>query len=1047
MRKLVVLLLPLLFVSLLFATIEDDRALFSAYVKPNIMIEFDNSGSMNNLVIPSSLGLSYDSEQEYVGYYYSNRIYFFSSGWRRIRRADGSRIYIYIPRTDCGYSTRISGNFLNWYANYATDEERDTYNDWAQDDTQPHTRIQVAKKVLIDIINESTDFKLGIMRFTYSNGGSIVSPIVDLADESARQSLINSVNSICANTWTPLAETLQDIYAYYKGWLGYASPVQHWCQKNFVIVITDGQSTMDTTSQGWNTPEGVDLFGHDWDQDGHDPRNNPDCDYNECYYESSYYGSDYLDDIAYYLFHHDLFPGLEDVQNIITYTIGFAISHALLQDTAENGGGLYFVAEDYEELLTSLRKTIADIIRRSQSYAPIGAPKKTTVFEDFKRIGFFSWFLPLEESPIWEGHLEAYPLDEEGNFPTLGSDGEGELDRTKMLWDAGEKLRDKNPLDRWDSIYTYFYENQPVISEAVPATGGGGPGVGLLRRLFDVPPENARAVMRTILRYLAGCQADISDPASPSFDCSVTRWKLGDIFHSNLVLVGEPFYFMRYIYPDYAEFYEQWKNRTPLVYVGANDGVLHAIRVIDGEEVKAFLPTNVIPKLKNWLLDKTWDYFVDGSITGIDIKRYDESKSWQDQEWMSAIFFGLRQGGERYYAIDVTDPQADWSETKNVLWEFPAAPPVDDIPCRAFVGRQGGDISKYCLNQRKRYWKGQFWTPFMGQTWGRPRIGIIRYTEGGETKKLFAAFLTGGYPAQVDYQQWSETDKGAALFIVNATTGQIIKAFVKSQPEIRVGNRTFHPTDNYEIVEELHPLVGTPTPVDLDRDGDIDAVYVGDVKGVIWKVDLSSMDPDDWQMGKLAELGEDQNIFLQVVVAYDNCGRRWVYAGTGRRDKPLLKGYTWGFYGIKDVQGIPDEPIRVEDLQDISAIISGIKVKENVNAAGWKLYFPEDGEKLFTDPVVIGKIYFTTLSPQESGDPCVPGGKMYVYEITQTCGGGDYAGERTPGRIAGGGVLSMGEYKIYILSETPGSLEFRKQETLTVPGAFGPVYWRIVHGE
>ncbi|NIO03074.1 MAG: pilus assembly protein, partial [Proteobacteria bacterium] len=119
-----------------------------------------------------------------------------------------------------------------------------------------------------------------------------------------RSDLHTAIGGISADTWTPLAETLYEAGLYFEGkasffnaGVTYTSPITDWCQKSYIIVITDGLSTQDRnpvlTTIGNNG---------DTDGDGVDPGTYPDD------------GSDYLDDVAKYLYDIDLRADLDDKQ-------------------------------------------------------------------------------------------------------------------------------------------------------------------------------------------------------------------------------------------------------------------------------------------------------------------------------------------------------------------------------------------------------------------------------------------------------------------------------------------------------------------------------------------------------------------------------------------------------------------------------------------------------------------------------------------------------------------------------------------------------------
>ncbi len=1047
----------------------DDRVFFTMHAKPNLLFILDNSGSMRTRDVPATC-----------------------TDFETYTTSDGYATYTFGCRHDV---TR---------------------------------RREAAKRAFIELSDEfRNDLNIGLMDFLYmaGSGGKVEYPISDISDPAycsgsgctdTRHSLWDTVYNMSFDTWTPLAETLDTAYWYFKnreGGLPFPSgrcvreedkcthsPIKYWCQKNFVILLTDGSPTADNFncdsglgSSGYYEPKIPPLQG-DWCPGGPD-HYDIDGDANTNDRKSDCYGygcySDLLNDVAYYVHNTDLRTDMEDMQNLTVYTVALrGGDSALLQSAATNGGGLYFNAQNYDELVESLRQAIQSILEKALSFAPISPPKRISSTE---RYGFISWFLPKGKRKIWEGHQEAYELNENGEF-YLDPDGHP----IHRLWDAGEVwtnyLKNKNLSTRSQrrnvlrSFFTFTYAkttNLGDIKDEIPWK--------YLKKLYRIPsPYNAKKEnVYSINSSLLGCKISPSaDTLAVQCDTSSSEyWAHGDVFHSNVVLVSSPFLFLKYL-PDYgakyAEFYDEWKDRTPLLYYGTNDGTLRAVTVEDsdiggqnysaGMTVRAFVPTNTLPTLTRTAINNAWDYFVDGFITAKDIRINDTTKPFSERPFMTLLTFGLRQGGKRYYAMDVTDPDKNLSEDDagngfgRVLWEFPAIPEFQKINCSKYWSDVGGPslgqggppyFQEICLpSPYGRYWKGIYWVQFMGQTWARPKVGLI----GLDNDKIYAVVVTGGYPSDYEPSQWNSTDQGAGLFILDASSGDVIKAFVRSVPtaKVRKGNQFVYihpPQELYEEVPGLGAVVATPTLVDLNSDGMVDTIYVGDLKGNIWKVDISSPDKDNWHMGKLAELGEDQPIFQRVVVANDSCGRRWVFAGSGRRDEPLNTDETWHMVGIVDPTGLPSSPISMGDLQDISSVLTEVSdVFDENNSpptttlssqAGWKIAFPEFGEKLFDDPIAFGDLYFSTYTPSLTGitDPCSSGGTMRTYRITIPGCGGDVAATRQEGRIGGGGVSSLGGYEIYITGSSPGSKEIIGQKQLSLPSTFGPIYWRLKHEE
>lgn len=410
-------LLLLLWAGKAFAHDTDLYAASGEGVEPNILIIFDNSGSMNDEV----QAYFYDPTITYEGLVVptANRdtVYYLSRAgqWILFKNTIGevscatarttltSQGHYEGPTSSTCRSNNLSlrtGNYRNYLVSIGGSE------------TLP--KLTIAKTVINDFLNTVQGVRIGFMIFnrvvtingiSETEGGRIQSAIKSL--EGNRASLTTDVNNIVAETWTPLAETLYEAGLYFKGGpsyfnpgVVYTSPIQYYCQRNYVIIITDGESTRDRNSILASAIK-------DYDHDGLEPG-----------YINDMYGTHYLDDVAKYLYETDLSSSFEGQQNILTYTIGFTISSDLLESTAAQGHGKYFYSSNAQSLSNSFQNIIDDILAKASSFVapivPISRMERTSAGDKI----YLALFKPNKDG-MWSGNIKKYGVAQQNN-PSKG---------------------------------------------------------------------------------------------------------------------------------------------------------------------------------------------------------------------------------------------------------------------------------------------------------------------------------------------------------------------------------------------------------------------------------------------------------------------------------------------------------------------------------------------------------------------------------------------------------------------------------------------------
>ncbi|MDE2461800.1 MAG: hypothetical protein KGL98_11230, partial [Gammaproteobacteria bacterium] len=241
--------------------------------------------------------------------------------------------------------------------------------------------------------------------------------------------------------------------------------------------------------------------------------------------------------------------------------------------------------------------------------------------------------------------------------------------------------------------------------------------------------------------------------------------------------------------PTYNSFVTANQSRTPMLYVGANDGMLHAISANTGDEKFAFIPNGVFANLAN-LTSTTFNlahqFFVDGSPSAGDVR-------FSDGSWHTVLVGGLNDGGQSIYALDVTHPATVTTETglaSNALWEFTDAT--------------------------------------LGLTYSRPVVALTNVTSVTNANPYgFLVFFGSGY---------NNSDGNDYLYAVNPKTGKLI-AKINLCAQVPGTCLTTIPN-------------GLSSPVVVNSGGNVsqpvDTVYAGDLQGNLWKINVGNANPATW---------------------------------------------------------------------------------------------------------------------------------------------------------------------------------------------------------
>jgi type IV pilus assembly protein PilY1 len=677
-----------------------------------------------------------------------------------------------------------------------------------------------------------------------------------------KTAIINAVNSMELESGTPLGEQLRDAGLYYKGQFGFPSPIQFGCQPNFVIIVSDGMQNGKLKVQEEATNR-------------------------------------YTQDHA---------SALAGTQNVIVHTVGFSIDPAeraqaldVLQQAATNGAGSFYTADNSVQLERALHDAIRQIIAATFSFTPPVIPATSTTGSTKAYIASFK---SDPSRPFWHGFLKAYQRDSNGLVPV---DSNGVPLDSALVWEAGQRLSEKSSGSR--RIYTTVGGSWQDFTKSNTA---------ITPTLLGVSTSADRD---KVIDFIRGIDAFDEDA-----DGNVTEeraWKLGDIFHSSPVLVSPPF--SPSTDSSYVAFKEAMVKRTTVLITGANDGMIHAFRESDGEELWAFIPLDILGRLKDLTVRSgEHSFYLDSSPIAVDIKI--------GGNWRTIVVFGERRGGKSYHALDVTD-----TTNPSFLWTF--------------------TDSK------------------MGESWSEPAIGKVKMPDGTEK---FVAFVGGGYDTA------QNNNSGKAFFVIDLATGAKLWEYFKDGPAddrqhmnfSLAANPTAADLNNDGFIDSVYidDIGGQLWKFDVTA-GTLSGGLVTNWAGKR----LFAAAPSQANPPPVGEYYPAQAIYAPPALAFDANGNLWVFFGTGDRNHPNNTSAN-RFYGVKDNTTMTNGSALTESsLVDVTSGTGTV-------VQGWFFRLAGDEKVVAAADVFAKTVFFSTFTPTSAVACGSGGGTAKLYAVNMLTG-------------------------------------------------------------
>lgn len=597
----------------------------------------------------------------------------------------------------------------------------------------------------------------------------------------------------------------------------------------------------------------------------------------------------------------------------------------------------YFLASEPDKMLTGIQDVFSFI--SSNNGALSGSTASNTLMTSSQSKSYI--FQSGYETPEWFGTLRKREVHRSNNGTISIA--------TTALWEAGELLTKKSPDERRIFVgqrddsgtfgsTTFLWSNlnqaQKNLLHQVPYAHNKHDNLGEQR-----------------LDYLRGKRSD-----NDRF--RTQPYVLGDIVNSAPVFVGAASSQIQDA--NYHTFYTASLKRKHAIYVGANDGMLHAFDETNGNELFAYIPDAVVKDLGK-LTSRQYVHqsYVDGGIT------VGEAMT-ANQQWKSVLVSGMGGKTRGVFALDVTDPVN--MPGSPALWEF--------------TDRDDADI---------------------GHVVGMPAIAkfTTHIAQNGTPTYRYFAVVSSGLNNYVNDNSNNNANGDGFIFLLALDK--------KPATQWVLGNNYFKwkaPIQNPQRPNSL----GAPTIV-TSAQGAVDVIYAGDLQGNVWRFDFSRV-ARNLSMAQLINntshrrilfsARDNRNIPQPVTtrpkVVYGSDGGYMVLFGTGKNielhDASASTFSTQTFYALLDnrTSSIPGrQALQVRTAEPVNGgehlLIKGAHFTYGSTAntkRGWYLDFPSSmttGERSVTEAATLyGTVFFNTLIPAR--DLCSTGsGRQYQLDL------------------------------------------------------------------
>jgi type IV pilus assembly protein PilY1 len=746
----------------------------------------------------------------------------------------------------------------------------------------------------------------------------------------------------------------------------YISPITEQCQKTGIVLLTDGDPSRNDVDYGrtssGNAASPYDIREMIASADASITRNDVSCDDYSAAFGASPMGYTYANcgkELAEFLHNEDQVSSLAGT-TVDTYAIGFGLTGPVatatwgyLNDVADAGGGQAFEANDLSSLVDAFRSIISAVISSNQRFSGFASSFDTTTLQTGGK-AYLTLFDPVQER-VWDGNVKGYFI-EDGIVKDV----------------TGAPATEVNPITgkvEFKSTSQSFWSSGPDGNQS---TSGGfvdnlNPASRNIYVITD-PSEVANVDLNdgnhdldTSNTALTGAVMGMPGAPTATEEDNLIDWarsqRMGDPLHTQPKTI------------------KYGSSIGEVLYVTTNQGYLHAVDVNNptvpndtsgGTEMWAFMPNQMVGTLQSQIAGAVAGphiYGLDGPMTTLlaDINGNGVIDPATDK---AILYFGMRRGGNSYFAVDVSDPN-----DPRLLWQIDGGTPGFEL---------------------------------LGESWSR--MTVARVLDGSTARPVL--IFGGGYDsAKQDVldvpKDVNGDDVGMGIYIVDAATGGLLNSI--GADDLSTAPQDFVvdvPAMKYSIPSDVRAE-------DSDGNGYVDRLYVGDLGAQVWRVDITeggditsgaTMNPYLFADFGGSTAADNRRFYYPPSVALTTRNGLTVTSvalGSGYRAHPLNTTIEDKFFAAVDsnvAKGAPTttpSALTISDLYDASSNIiqtaTGTTLNTEISALnakeGWFMTLASDQKILARARTFKNALLFTSFETG-TADVCdFTGGSNRFYAV------------------------------------------------------------------